>query len=396
MKIYFVPFLIDFILFLVQFRLADASGREMPLSNPQATALLIAFNLTYLAVCPFVGRALNARNTKPILLFSIAAILVFGVPLLWTKNFALALIFLGGLGAASALAFNAFQALMRDQTPVGALSGTVAKYNVSWALGIGLGFLMSGVLKTLGQPFWLSALCGVAIFAVWMMIWSETPQSSTRLRSDNAQTPDAASGNVASDGAPHLWGDARYVAIGWSLCLAGNFVQRPLATFLPKFSAHDGNGAWVAGTLLCALMWTQAAAAYACYKNPQWFYRARPLVVFQVGVAAVLGALWLSNSYWFSLSMMMALGLLHGFAFFSAVFYCSNSFHSARNVGINEMAVGVGNLGGMIICNMAISRLGDLAFYPATMAFCALLLGVQLWWLRASRQKYAKAVAASA
>ena len=397
MKIYFVPFLLDFILFLIQFRLSDAAGHEMHLSNAQATGLLVAFNLTYLAVCPFVGRALNARNTRPILLFSIAAILVLGVPLLWTKRFLLALVLMGGLGAASALAFNSFQALMRGRSPLGALSATVLKYNVSWSLGIGLGFLMSGILKTLGQPLWLSAFCGVAVAAVWWMIWSENlplqPQSSTRTSAGKESEPvvKVRDANVASSGDTKSFGDARYAGIGWSLCLAANFVQRPLATFLPKFSAQEGHAAWMAGALLCSLMWAQVAGGYLGYRRANWLYRARPLIVLQIGIAAALAVLWMSRSYVLSLMAMGALGVLHGFAFFCAVFYCSHSLQSARNVGINEMMVGIGNIGGMVLCNLAIAQMGnERAFYPTTIAFSLLLLGAQLFYLRSARQKYAK------
>ena len=374
MKIYFVPFLLDFILFLIQFRLSDAAGREMHLSNAQATELLVAFNAAYLLVCPFVGRALDARNTRPILLFSIAAILALGVPLLWTMQFIPALVLMGGLGASSALAFNSFQSLMRGRSPLGALSATIFKYNASWSLGIGLGFLMSGILKTLGQPLLLSAFCGVAVAAVWWMIWSEKLPTQLSTETENEQA------------LAFLYGDARYAAIGWSLCLAGNFVQRPLATFLPKFSAQDGHAAWMAGALLCALVCAQVAGGYCGYRRADWLYKARPLVVLQIGIVAALAVLWMSRNYALSLMAMLVLGVLHGWAFFCAVFYCSHSLRSARNVGINEMMVGIGNIGGMILCNIAIAQFkNERAFYPTTIAFSLLLLGAQMAWLRGAR-----------
>jgi len=399
MKIYFVPFLLDFILFMVQLRLSDASGREMRLSNAQATSLLVAFNLAYFVVCPFVGRALNARTTRPILLFSIAAILLLGVPLLWTTSWLPALILMSGLGASAALAFNSFQSLMRGRSPEGALSATVAKYNVSWSLGIGSGFLLGGILKSLGQPIWLSALCGLAVAAIWWMIWSESAPpigddaaSSTRFARDgtkrdtNERDTNERDTNERDANAETGFGDARYVAIGWSLCLTANFVQRPLATFIPKFSAQAGHSAWMAGALLCALMWSQVLGGYVTYRRANWLYTARPIVVLQIGTALALCGLWMSRSYAMSLMAMVFLGVLHGFAFFCAVFYCSNSLRSAHNVGINEMSVSVGNIGGMIGCNAAIRWMGsDLAFYPATIAFSLLMLGAQMWWLRGAR-----------
>jgi hypothetical protein len=71
MKIYFVPFLLGMLLFLVQSRLADAAEREMRLSNSEGTALLIAFSVGYMAISPFMGRWLNPKNTKPIMVNAI-------------------------------------------------------------------------------------------------------------------------------------------------------------------------------------------------------------------------------------------------------------------------------------------------------------------------------------
>ena len=395
MKIYLVPFLLDFILFMVQLRLADAAGREMNLSNAQATCLLVAFSVAYMIVCPFVGRALNARSTRPILLFAIAAILVLGVPLLWTTQFWSALALMSALGAAAALAFNAFQSLMRGRTDEGALGATVAKYNISWSLGIGLGFLLGGVLKTLGQPLWLSLACAAAVAVVWWMIWSEKPVSAPIFAEENAlsSTRNEAQNAMESRDNEVLGNEMRYVAIAWSLCLAANFVQRPLVTFVTKFSAQNHHDAWVAGTLLCALLWAQIAGAWLGYSRPQWLRRAQPVALLQIGIALALGGLWwASGSYVLSLCFMAMLGVLHGLAFFFAVFYCSDSVRSARNVGVNEMMVGVGNISGMIVCNMAIRWTSDFAFYPATIAFSLLILIAQMAWLRTSRRKYARTV----
>jgi MFS family permease len=78
MQIYLVPFLLDFILFMVLLRLSDAAGREMHLSNAQTTAFMVAFSLGYMLVCLVIGRVLNARNTRPIMLCSIALIAMLG------------------------------------------------------------------------------------------------------------------------------------------------------------------------------------------------------------------------------------------------------------------------------------------------------------------------------
>ncbi len=388
MKIYLVPFLLDFILFAVQSRLGDAAGREMHLSNAQATSLLVAFNVAYMIACPVAARVLDARTTKPILLCSLGALLFLAVPLVFMVSFWPVFFFIGGLGLTAAFAFNAFQAFMRGRSAEGAMASTVAKYNVSWSLGIGLGFLLTGVLRSYGQPLILAALCSAAIIGLIGMIAGDKPapveegdKSSTRIAPETANTRHA---------------NARYVAIGWSLCVAGNFLQRPLVTFISKFSAQAGHQAWMAGTLLCVLMWAQALGGYISYRQARWHYTARPLIVLQIGIVLALCGLWLSQSYALSLVSMAILGVLQGFTFFCAVFYTSNSSRSAHNVGINEMMVGVGNIGGMVVCNAAIRWMNnDLAFYPVIIAFSLLLLVAQMTWLRTVRVSSAKETCAA-
>jgi MFS family permease len=395
MQIYLVPFLLDLVLFVVQSRLADAAGREMNLSNSQATSLLVAFSLVYLLACPVAARSLNERTIKPILVISLVALLLASVPLLFVVSFWPALLLIGAVGFTAAFAFNSFQAFMRGRSPKGGLAATVAKYHVSWCLGVGLGFLLSGVLRSFGQPMVLAALCSAAIVGiVWMIASEKAPlddendTSSTRLSEPPTVQPltvqpmvQPTVQNLAADAV-----GARYVAIGWSLCLAANFVQRPLATFLPKFSAQDGHAAWMAGVLLCALVWAQAAGGYFSYRRAQWLYTPRPLVILQVGIVLSLGVLWISRSYALSLMAMIVLGVLQGFAYFCAVFYCSNNLRSAHNIGINEMMVGVGNIGGMVVCNLAIRWISnELAFYPTIIVFSLLMLAAQMWWLRDAR-----------
>lgn len=395
MKIYLVPFLLDFILFMVQARLADAAGREMHLSNAQNSALLIAFSVVYFFSCPLVSFLLQRRSAKTLLLGAIAAILLLGVPLFFTVNFWPSLLLIGALGAAAAFAFNAFQALIRGKTGAGDMAKTVAKYNFAWSIGIGLGFLLGGVFRTLHQPILLAASCSLAICGIFWMIWGEKPAplsiSSTRSSTETDAEAENAAKNRAEIEAesPRIGlrdGDARYVAIGWSLCAALNFIQRPLAAYLPKFNAQMGVEAWMAGGLLCALLWSQALGGYLIYRKSAWLYRRAPLVILQLGIIAAIGVLWISRSYVVSLAAMIALGAMHGFAIFCSVFYCSNSANSARDVGFNEMSVGVGNVSSMLICTWAIQHfVSDAAFYPTMMLFSALLLLVQMWWLRRPR-----------
>lgn len=386
MTIYLVPFLLDFQLFFVMLRLADASGREMQLSNSQATALLLSFSIGYLVTSPLAGRVLQARSPKPLLLFSIVAIGLCSVPLLFTTTFWPTFLLIGVLGIAAALAFNAFQALVRNQSPDGALAVTVARYTVAWSCGVGSGYIVGGVMRSLVEPFGLAAFCVVACSLLLVLVWyfQTAPTSSTRCET-TAESTTAESTTPEPITVESTPIDARYIAIAWSLIFAANFVQRPLTTFIPKFSAQDGNPSWTAGVLLAAALFTQAAVGFAMQRRTRWLYRRKPLVILQIGLVIVLGLLWMTQAFFASLILMIFLGALHGFTYFASVYIASNSVRSARNIGLNEMMVGVGNVAGMILCDRAIAWLHfERAFYPTTMLFCVLLLAAQMWWLRDS------------
>lgn len=378
MKIFFVPFLLDFLLFFVMLRVADAAGREMQLSNAQTTALLVAWSASYLVVCPFIGRVLNARNTKPILVSAIVTIGVFSVPLLFTNVFSTALILISLLGASAALAFNAFQGLVRNQSPTGGLATTVGRYTFSWSMGISLGYLLGGVFRSLNQPLLLALSVYVSCSALLALVWSFQPDS----QAENATSSTRVEENSANAN-PTSGIDLRYVAVAWTLLLTANFVQRPLTTFIPKFSAQAENPSWMAGVLLATMLLAQAFSGYAMSRKTHWLYRLKPMLLVQVGIIALLGFLWITPGFVVSLLLMACLGLLHGFVYFASVYMASNSAQSARNIGINEMMVGIGNIGGMFFSDGAIRISGfERAFFPAAMILATLVVVWQMWWLR--------------
>jgi len=180
--------------------------------------------------------------------------------------------------------------------------------------------------------------------------------------------------------------DARYVVVGWLLCLSANFSQRPLTTFIPKFYAENGNPAWVAGFLLFALFIVQAVAGYRCHRLRRWLYRAQPLMLAQALIVVLLTLLWAAPNFLLALVAMAVLGSLYGFVYFSCVYYVSNDARSSRNVGINEAMVGIGNIVGILVSESSMRLFHyQEAYFPVTMIVTLVLLGVQVLWLRGRR-----------
>jgi predicted MFS family arabinose efflux permease len=374
MKIYLFPFIFDFIHFLVFLRVADASGREMHLSDRQAAAFIVVFSLSYLLACPLAGHVLNRRNARAYVLLAVAAIMLLAAPIYFTTTFWPTLILLGFLGVAVAFAFNSFQTFMRGEAPPGSLGLSIARYTFAWSSGISVGSICGGVLKDYGGPWSLAAVTVAACVCVFIMVLTH------RARDLEHESADAVVENTHPATAPV---DARYVLIGWILCMNANFNQRPLTTFIPKFYAEQGHPAHLAGFLLCLLFVFQALGGYHARRLRSWLYRPTPLLASQILVVAILALLWKAPNLPTAFAGVMALGSLYGFLYFSCIYYVSNDLQSSRNVGINEAMVGIGNILGVAVSEFSMRFFhNQQAYYPVTMIVTLGLVGFQWWRLR--------------
>ncbi|HEY0072769.1 MAG TPA: MFS transporter [Abditibacteriaceae bacterium] len=374
MKIYLFPFLIDLVMFLVMLRLADAAGREMKLSNLQISWLMVSFSAVYLVTCLFVGRLLHRGNARRIFVASICLLMGLAIPLFFANTFWMAWALFSLLGIALALAFNSLQTFIRGEAPVGSLGLVISRYTVSWSLGVSCGFLFGGVLKDFGGPLALAGFTVGAGLTILLLVFTHKP---TEHESSDAVVEEADASNPRVSPV-----DARYVVIGWLLCLVANFSQRPLTTFIPKFHAENNSPAWLAGCLLFTLYFAQAISGYACPRLRPWLYRRGPLLMVQLLIVVALACLWKAPNVLVSFGVLLLLGLLFGFVYFCCVYYVSNDARSSRNVGINEAMVGAGNILGMLISEWSM-RIWNypLAYFPVCMGLTLLLIGVQWAWL---------------
>jgi len=128
------------------------------------------------------------------------------------------------------------------------------------------------------------------------------------------------------------------------------FVQRPIQTFVPATGAAAGITPAAAGLLLFLHMLVQALFGFAMIRWRDWLYRRTPLALIQGGGAVILGILAITRSYPVLLAGLSLLGVYAGFVYFSAVYYAGNSGNRSRNVGINELLVGVGSVAGLLAC----------------------------------------------
>jgi MFS family permease len=367
MRIYLCPALIDWVLFLVLFAVMYAAG-ERGLTVRQSAWLGGLFQLSYMLTSLLIGTVLSRRNARPMLLVGTVFTFLLGVACLFTTAFVPLLVLLCGVGACSAVFFNAFQTFMRGEAQPGDLARAVARYTLAWSLGSSLGFLVSGMSYRLG-PGVMAGLT-LAVGAVTLGV----------LLRHNARPHEAPS---ADEHVEEAGGDARpvnprYVWVGWVIIFTAMFVQRPLQTFLPPICAKDGIGPLTAGLLLFVHMFVQGVFGLACVRLRHLLYRRTPLWLFQGGAAAVFVAAWL----WPGLPALFAaaslLGVYAGFAYFCAVYYASNSGRRSFNIGVNECLVGLGSFAGLFLSERGVQLAGTGGMYLVCAGALAVATVLQL------------------
>jgi len=362
MRIYLCPALMDWVLFLVHFAVLYGAGAR-GLTIGQCAWLGGVFQLAYLGFSMAIGLVLTRARARQWLLASTAAALAMAITCIFLTRLAWLLAAMSVFGLAAALFFNAFQTFMRGESPPGGLARSVGWYTLAWSGGSGLGLLSSGLFYR--QGVWV--LSGVSA-AVCLVIFAILLRHRVRPVGELSADEHVEQGSVRARAV-----DPRYVRVAWVVIFTAMFVQRPINTFFPALSAKQGVSASAAGVPLFLLMMIQGVAGAAFIRFRDCLYRRTPLWTMHAAGTAVLLALWRWPSYWMSVAGIGALGIYSGFAFYSAVYYASNSGRRSFNIGINEFLVGVGSFAGLFVCEAWMRRSGsDQSLYLV----CAVALAV--------------------
>jgi hypothetical protein len=84
---------------------------------------------------------------------------------------------------------------------------------------------------------------------------------------------------------------------------------------------------------------------------------------------------WLKPTFAIAAAAIIVLGFYMGYAYFSAVYYASNSGRRSLNIGVNECLVGMGSFAGLFAAQWGESVMGKAG---GMYAICALGLLVSL------------------
>lgn len=337
---YLCPALMDWLIFFAAFAVFYRAG-EFRLPTGQTVGLAVWLQVAYMVTCPLAGRVLNRKTAKPLVIAATIGCTLTGVLALVADTFHFMLVVLSTMGIHAALFFNAFQTYMRSEAPPGGLTPSVAFYTLAWSAGAAGGQLLSGMLYTLGPRVLVPANLLVGVVVLVLLLRKTSPETRPSAEEHIEEgSPGARPVNPA------------YVLVGWIMIFTAMFVQRPILTFVPATSSAGGITPAAAGWLLFLHMLVQALFGFAMMYGRDWLYRRTPFLLIQGGGTVVLGILACVRSYGMLMVGLSLLGVYAGFVYFSAVYYAGNTGQRSRNVGINELLVGLGSVAGLLACEV--------------------------------------------
>lgn len=353
MRIQLCPALMDWIVFLVTFAVLYGAG-ERGLTGNQCAWLGAIMMVTYMVASLLVGLILTRRNARQLLLLSTVSTTVLGAGCLMLLDFPVQMTCLGLLGVTLAIFFNSFQTFMRGETVPGGLALTVARYTLAWSVGSSFGFLSSGAVYRLGTVALgiVDVLVGASVLMILLC---------HRHRDHNEASADE---HVEESGAGARPVNPAYVWVAWCMIFTAMFVQRPLQSLFPAVCGRAGiSPAWVGGVLFLHML-LQGCWGHLLHRFRRWRYRRTPIIVFHTTAALLLILVALFPAFSVSAAGIVLFGFYTGFAFFSAVFYSSNSGRRSFNIGVNECLVGLGCVGGLFASQWWMQYTGsDAAMY---------------------------------
>ncbi len=372
MRIQICPALMDGIVFLVFFAVLYGAGAR-GLSSAQCAWLGGIPQIAYMATSITIGAFLTRRNARGWLLAGTVACGGFGAAALLVTAFRPLWVLLVLFCVALSVFFNAFQTFMRGETQPGGLARTVGRYTLAWSLGSSLGFLSSGSAYRLGPAF-LAGLDGAVALGILGILLTHRGRPHHEASAEE---------HVESAGAAGRPVNPAFVGVAWCMIFTAMFVQRPVQNFFPAICARQGIAPFLAGLPLFLHMLVQGLGGYGVHWMQRWRYRRTPLAWFHLGAAAAFLVLFLYPQFWVCMVLVPALGLYTGYAYFSAVYYASNSGRRSLNVGVNECLVGLGSFAGLYAAETWMRRFGNDAVMYAVCA-AALLFSLFLQLLIAS------------
>lgn len=273
----------------------------------------------------------------------------------------LPLIVLSGLlGVSGALYWPSLEASIAEHTSQGRLARSLSVFNLSWASGLAVGSLLSGML--IGVWIWAPFLAGgLAAFVLGCVLLGYYTQGQRRRGgADPARAHDTQETYDIRAG--------RFLLLARLAVFGTYFALSSIRWLFPKLGMGLGLSSNEIGILMAALMATQTSVFFAMGRFRGWEFSAWPFFACPgVALAALLVIARGATMPPFVLGFCL-LGGCAGVFYTMALFYSLHSPHSkGANAGLHETIIGSGALVGPIFGG-GVARLAGLR---APLVLCA-------------------------
>lgn len=355
-------------------------------ADPLALGLLAAASTgAYALVVPFSGRAADRLPRLLLARLACVGVILACLALTLADRLPVLIACMPLVGGSIAFFWPSVQAEIADRSRE--LGRDVGRFNLSWSLGKGCGFLIGGLLLAAAGPETTLTVSCMILFVMFFLL----PLADTRLgpvevlarraRGERVVESDLPDGTPTPVPPPEVALDPRvglYRRIAWLANSTAFGLGATLTYHYPGWVALRGWSPRVFGTLLGLVYLTQTIVfAFLMHRPEAWRFRRGALYGPQLVLLVAMAALPLAD---FARMGVSAIAIGAGLG----VCYCSSLYYSllatagrGRNAGTHEALIGVGSmlvplLGGLL------AKATGMAWAPYWTAAAA--VGLSLVW----------------
>ena len=246
------------------------------------------------------------------------------------------------IGASMSLFWPSVQASIADRSTAATLERNLGRFNFSWSIGKGAGFLLGGtLLAAIGPDGVLNVACAVAFALFFVLPWPTRRLGAPPATPD----PEAIPARALLEASTTEVLAMRYRPLAWIANGTAYGLAATLLYHLPRLVEHHGWGPRTYGIFLGLVFFTQTFVFAILTRHlDAWRFRRGRLYAPQVVLALAAWSLPFAGRERLLLTALIA-GIGLGICYFSSLYY---SLHApaarGRNAGVHEALMGTGGM----------------------------------------------------
>jgi MFS family permease len=343
--------------------------------------------LFYSLTCLLTGGASDRLGSRPLVIASLAAMSATFLGTMLARTYGQLLLAGAFMGTALALFWPPIQRKVSRLSPGESLWRALGRFNVFWAVGVGLGTLTPALYASWEDP--TAGLVGTLIAGLVVTLLA-VPVLAVRMPEPPHDRPDdTLAGRVeVTTNRGRL-----FLHLAWIANFTVFFAMVGMVRVFPRISSDLGIPIGRMGWLLSPLDLGKIAAFILLARFAFWHYSFRWLAGTQGVAGLALIVAGLAEEWWLFLLLFPAVGALSGLTYFSSIYYGLNLREGeGRKSGIHETILSSGVCLGPLLCGLVGERYrthpGAALVFGGAVVLAGLVLQV---WLHGRRSAGAPA-----